>query len=153
MSELKGFKELSARLKRMDSKLAQKVVRRGSARMAQTIAKEMKKNAPRKTGNLKKSITYSNKRNRQGGFSAKVGAFRTGRADGFYAKFIEFGAKKHTIKPKNRKAISFNGAVVKSVNHPGTRARPFIQRSFEQSQKRAVDEAGRIMFKLIADLK
>lgn len=43
----------------------------------------------------------------------------------FYAKFIEDGAKTHTIKPKaknGRKALYINGVWVKRVTHPGVKA-------------------------------
>lgn len=153
MNNIKGFKELSRRLKNMEGKVAQKVVRRGSARMAQIVAKEMKQAVPRGKGNLRKSITYSNKRNRRGGFSAKVGAFRTARADGFYAKFVEFGTKKHTIRGKTKKSVSVGGSQFSEVQHPGNRANPFIEPAFKRSYRRAMNESGRLMFKLIAELR
>lgn len=153
MSDLKGFKELSKTLKNLDGKQKQKVVRRGNAKMAQIIAKEMKMKAPKNSGNLKKSITYNNKRMRSGGFFAKVGAFKTARADGFYARFVEFGTKKHEIKPKNRKVLRVNGGFSKSVTHKGARPKPFLESAFKSSYRRAQNEAGQLMFKLISEIK
>ncbi len=47
-----------------------------------------------------------------------------------YAAIHQFGGKTkpHVIKPRNKKALAFNGKVVKQVNHPGSNipARPFL---------------------------
>lgn len=48
-----------------------------------------------------------------------------------YARIHQLGGKTrpHVIRAKNKKALSFGGRVVKSVNHPGSDipARPFLQ--------------------------
>lgn len=152
MSDFSGFDELARKLQSIDAKLATKVVRRGNARIAQVVAKEMKANAPVKTGTLKKSISYSNKRQRNGGFIAKVGAFTTTRYDGFYANFVEHGTDPHEIKARNKKSLSFSGRNIKSVNHPGSKRKPFIKAAFERSYKRGINESGRLMFKLLSEI-
>lgn len=47
-----------------------------------------------------------------------------------YAAIHQFGGQTapHVIKPRYKKALAFNGLVVKQVNHPGSRipARPFL---------------------------
>lgn len=46
-----------------------------------------------------------------------------------YAKFVHDGTKAHKIRPVNKKALWWTGAyhpVRGEVNHPGTRARPFL---------------------------
>ena len=52
-----------------------------------------------------------------------------------YGVYVEFGTKPHKITAKNGKALAFkmNGqnVVVRSVNHPGTRAQPFVQPAFD----------------------
>ena len=149
MSDVKGFKELSRALKNLDSKTQSKIIRRGTAKMAQVVRKEMRANAPRKSGKLKKSISYKNRRDRRGGYTAQVGAF----SDGFYAKFIEQGTKPHVIKPKRGRSISVKRNQYTEINHPGIKANPFLERSFNKSQKRAMREAGNIMFKLMAAVK
>jgi len=47
-----------------------------------------------------------------------------------YAPFVEFGTKPHTIVPKDKKALYWPGAAhpVARVNHPGTKANPFMER-------------------------
>jgi phage gpG-like protein len=43
-----------------------------------------------------------------------------------YAAAMNNGSKPHVIKPKNKKALAFGGKFYKRVNHPGTKARPFM---------------------------
>lgn len=53
-----------------------------------------------------------------------------------YAPYVEFGTKPHTIYPKDKLALYWPGAAhpVKSVNHPGSRANPFMERIVAASQ-------------------
>lgn len=47
-----------------------------------------------------------------------------------YARFVEFGTAPHVIEPKNAKALYWPGAQhpVKRVNHPGSKANPYMER-------------------------
>jgi len=53
-----------------------------------------------------------------------------------YAPFVEFGTKPHTILPKDKKALFWPGAAhpVRSVNHPGSKPNPFMERIVAASQ-------------------
>lgn len=58
-----------------------------------------------------------------------------------YAAILHFGGqtRPHVIRPKNKKALSFNGLVFKQVNHKGSKfpARPFLpmdERGFLQRE-------------------
>lgn len=46
-----------------------------------------------------------------------------------YGSDVEYGTKPHVILPKNKKALYWKGArhPVGKVNHPGTRAQPFMR--------------------------
>lgn len=50
-----------------------------------------------------------------------------------YAKYVHDGTRPHTIRPRQAQALRFlvGGRVVyaKVVNHPGTRARPFLDQA------------------------
>jgi hypothetical protein len=50
-----------------------------------------------------------------------------------YARFVEFGTAPHRIEPKDKQALYWPGAAhpVRSVQHPGTRANPFMERIIE----------------------
>lgn len=149
---LEGFDELAKGLGRLNVDLRKKIVRRGVSKMAQVTRKRMRQLAPRRTGNLHKNLKYTVRRDRRGGFTAKVGAFNTA----YYAKFLEGGTKPHKITSRKVKKGKIGGlklgfAVYKQVDHPGASKKPFIEKAFNQSQDQAIKEAGDLMFKLIQD--
>ena len=53
-----------------------------------------------------------------------------------YAPWVEKGTGAHTIRPKRKKALYWKGAKhpVRSVNHPGSKAKPFLIPAFEQEK-------------------
>lgn len=52
-----------------------------------------------------------------------------------HAPYVEFGTSPHVIKPRNKKALAFKSGgrtiVVKQVNHPGTKAQPFVRPAYD----------------------
>ena len=97
------------------------IVESGAAIQGEAILR-----APEDEGNLKNSINLDIKNN---GLSAEVAATAE------YAADVEFGTKPHKITAKNGKALAFkkDGKTVfaKSVNHPGTKAQPFLFPAFK----------------------
>lgn len=99
-------------------------------RVGSEIANEAKTIAPYKTGNLKKDIkviSYSHK---------KVVVGNTKLAP--YAKFVYFGTKPHMIKVKKARALANKKSGVvfgKKVNHPGTKANPYLKNAFDNYVK------------------
>ena len=107
--------------------------------------RSMRKNAPEKSGTLKKSIKAKAQAGKQdGGFTARiqVGVFGS---DAYYAKFIEQGTKAHSIpkrkrhKNGKRKVIKIGDNVVDSVEHPGLKEKPFILPAFEQTHQQCLE--------------
>lgn len=53
-----------------------------------------------------------------------------------YAEMVQNGTRPHIIRPRTKQALKFNigGQVVfaKVVHHPGTRARPFLDRALRE---------------------
>lgn len=90
------------------------------------------------SGQLVSSISESHDSN-----SATVGTNKV------YAAIHQFGGqtRPHVILPRNKKALSFGGRVVKKVNHPGSKipARPFLSLTSE--------DEGRIVGRVDAYLK
>lgn len=75
------------------------------------------------SGLLRDSIRYQLT---NGGKGVEIGTDRfAGEWEGGAAA-LHFGTQPHVIKPKSKKALAFNGVVVKRVNHPGLPARPFL---------------------------
>lgn len=54
-----------------------------------------------------------------------------------YARGVEEGTRPHIIRAKNKKALYWEGAKhpVKSVRHPGSRAKPFLMPAFEKEKE------------------
>ena len=57
-----------------------------------------------------------------------------------YAPWVEKGTGAHTIKPKRKKALYWQGAShpVKSVRHPGSAAKPFLIPAFKQEKPKFI---------------
>ena len=57
-----------------------------------------------------------------------------------YAPWVEKGTGAHTIRPKRKKALYWQGArhPVRSVNHPGSKAKPFLIPAFEQEKPKFI---------------
>lgn len=98
-------------------------------RIGSGVRYRAKQVAPYKTGNLKKDIQV---------FDEKIDSFSIGVGNtklAPYAKFVYFGTKPHVIKPKKMKALANkkSGQIFgKSVNHPGTKANPYLEKAFSE---------------------
>lgn len=59
-----------------------------------------------------------------------------------YGRFLEEGTPPHVIRPKNKKALFWNGAAhpVKKVNHPGTKAYPIIEDTLRGNKSRLMKD-------------
>ena len=97
----------------------------------------MKRQAPRKTGRLSRSVAG---RVEQGG---KRGVIDTNVA---YARYVEEGTRAHEIRARNARALYWKGAAhpVRVVRHPGTKANAFIARTREQLRPVAEQELSRV---------
>ena len=58
-----------------------------------------------------------------------------------YAICVEKGTKAHIIRPKNKKALYWKGASrpVKMVNHPGSKAKPYLIPAFESEKDKFIE--------------
>lgn len=54
------------------------------------------------------------------------------------AQFVEFGTRPHIIRAPRGKKLYLGGRFVRSVRHPGARAKPFLHPAFKASRDRAV---------------
>ena len=115
------------------------------AKIALSAVREQKLLAPRKTGNLGRSIHL--------GAVTPTRAETVASAD--YAIYVERGTRPHVIRPRNRKALRWaadsgsarlsgsprtGGRVrfARRVQHPGSKAKPFMV----PGAKKAVEAAG-----------
>lgn len=96
------------------------------------IEAKAKSNVPVDTGHLRRGIT------------TKIGDMEVivHTSNIKYARGVEFGTRPHLIKPKNKKALYWKGAKhpVKSVNHPGSKAKPYLIPAFESEKDNLIKD-------------
>ena len=101
------------------------------------IEAKAKGNVPVDTGHLRRGIT------------TKIGDMEVivHTSNIKYARGVEFGTRPHLIKPKNKKALYWKGAKhpVKSVQHPGSKAKPFLIPAFEKEKEVLIRDLEKII--------
>ncbi|UPK64898.1 hypothetical protein MYP14_05980 [Rhodococcus pyridinivorans] len=109
----------------------QPIMARKAASLTRRISAQAKTNVPVRTGFLGRSI-QEDPLVFAGPFRVTTGV--TATAD--YAGAVHDGTRPHVIRPRNGTHLKFpgrNGPVfARSVNHPGTRPRPFLRNAAEQ---------------------
>ena len=90
------------------------------------VQNEARRRAPVDTGRLRSSIV-----SRAEGGGRSLGYVVGSNVN--YAAAVEFGTAPHVIKPRYKQALYWPGAAhpVASVNHPGTKAQPFLRPAIE----------------------
>jgi HK97 gp10 family phage protein len=129
-----GLSDLQAQLDQLAANIEKKLLR-GALRAGQKVTLERARQGIHSVdGDLAKSLRIST--------SARGGAVKAivkaGNAKAFYARWVEFGTAAHIIRAKNGQAISLNGHLYASLNHPGARARPFMRPALDAA---AVDNS------------
>jgi len=101
-------------------------VKRAVDRTRIDVQNEARRRAPVDTGRLRSSIV-----SRAEGSGRSVGYVVGSNVN--YAAAVEYGTAPHVIKPKYKQALYWPGArhPVAQVNHPGTRAQPFLRPAIE----------------------
>ncbi len=104
-------------------------VKRAVERTRIDVQNEARRRAPVDTGRLRSSIV-----SRSEGAGRSVGYVIGTNVN--YAAAVEYGTAPHVIKPTKKKALYWPGAAhpVASVNHPGTRAQPFLRPAIEMTE-------------------
>jgi len=100
------------------------------------MVNELVRNAPVDKGLLRQSIRYE----------VKGDNIEFNMID--YALFVEYGTVPHVIKAKNAKALHWKSGgkdvFAKWVNHPGTKAQPFIRNSFYHKLKGIIEKSAEL---------
>ena len=109
----------------------QKVLVNSGFNIESKAKKNISSNKSVKTGHLMRSISTDVK-----GLEATI---HTSNLK--YAPMVEFGTKAHIIRPKNKKALYWKGAnrPVKQVNHPGSKAKPYLIPAFEDEKDKFIN--------------
>ena len=105
----------------------QKVLKKSGFNIEARAKRNITNNGSVKTGHLRRGITTD-----VGNMEVTV---HTSNIK--YARGVEEGTRPHIIKAKNKKALYWKGAKhpVKSVRHPGSRAKPFLIPAFEKEKE------------------
>lgn len=119
---------------RLDRAVLNRQLQDASRRELEIAARQVMNRAkvlcPVDTGRLRASIRIESRRT-----FAFRSVFTVG-SDVEYAGFVNDGTRPHIIRPRNAQALRFRvgGRVVfaRVVHHPGTRARPFLDRALRE---------------------
>ncbi len=122
---------------RINTRAYERGLRRVFGRMSDDVARavdrtridvqnEARRRAPVDTGRLRSSIV-----SRAEGGGRSLGYVVGSNVN--YAAAVEYGTAPHVIKPKYKQALYWPGAAhpVAQVNHPGTKAQPFLRPAIE----------------------
>lgn len=140
--EVNGIDELKRALTALPSKLRRKVLVKALRAGARVVQKAARAAAPvlavphpyRTNGLLKRKISV--RVSKQSRSEGNVGVFvnvkplkgggAKNKLDPYYWRFVAFGTRAHTIKPKTAKGLAFGGRVVRMVKHPGSKGQNFL---------------------------
>lgn len=151
---ISGGAELDDLLRTLAPKMEKNIMRAALTRGAKVIMLEAKKLAPvgkpsstnakeygGYAGALRDSIRVTSRFTKTGSVTASVKAGgRTKKgAEVFYAHIVEYGARRHVIKPKTKKRLELGGQFVAgAVEHPGVKGQPFMRPAQDAKWEEAV---------------
>ena len=115
----------------------QKVLKKSGFNIEASAKRNITNNGSVKTGHLRRGITTD-----IGNMEVTV---HTSNIK--YARGVEEGTRPHTIRAKNKKALYWKGAKhpVKSVRHPGSRAKPFLIPAFEKEKEVIIKDLEKVI--------
>ena len=115
----------------------QKVIKKAGFNIERNAKQNITNNGSVVTGHLRRGITTN-----VGNMEATV---HTSNIK--YARGVEEGTRPHIIRAKNKKALYWKGAKhpVKSVRHPGSRAKPFLIPAFEKEKEVIIKDLEKVI--------
>jgi HK97 gp10 family phage protein len=132
-----GIEELQAKLQAIGPKFDRSVRREAIRKAANVVLKEARARVPVKSGKLKKALAVSITATNEGE-GARIGP-RKGK--GRYGHLVEKGVRPHVIRVRDKKVLAEGRRVFgKQVNHPGVKARPYLEPALEAKR----DEVKRV---------
>lgn len=125
---VQGLKELDDALANFPVLLQRKVLRGGLRAGLKPVAEAAREGIRSISGDLAKSVRVGTV-TRNG---VPVATVKAGNSKAFYAHFVEFGTAAHFIGPSSKRALSFLGADVGGVHHPGAQKKPFMRPALDK---------------------
>jgi HK97 gp10 family phage protein len=134
-TKVKGLAEMHKTLQELPVRIERNILRSALAVGARVVAREVKLQAPKDTGELAKGVKVSTD-TRGGRVIAKV---KLTGPHAFIGPWLEFGTKAHKIVAKPGGFLLVGNQFVTSVDHPGIRPRPFMRPAAEQKREEAIN--------------
>ena len=130
-SEIDKFAVELTELSEKNRDNVQKAIKKSAFNIESQAKKNLASNKSVVTGHLRRSIAT-----KMGDLEATI---HTSNVK--YAVIVEKGSKSHVIRPKNKKALYWKGAKrpVKLVNHPGSKAKPYLEPAFESEKDKFIE--------------
>ena len=130
--ELNKFSVETPKLYEKNEALVRQTVKNSAFNIQKNAKSNLTKNKSVDTGHLRRGISTDIK-----GLGATI---HTSNIK--YAPGVEYGTKAHIIRPKNKKVLYWKGAKhpVKKVNHPGSKAKPFLIPAFEKEKDQFLEK-------------
>lgn len=138
LPHVKGLAELDTFLQQLPVKMERNILRSALRAGAKVVQDRAKQNIHSVSGVLAASIKVGT-RARGGKVTATVGTRI------YYAKFVEYGTRPHTIQAKSAESLAIGGlyGFFKSVDHPGiVHPSPFLRPAFDAKVHEAVVAIG-----------
>jgi HK97 gp10 family phage protein len=143
---VEGLERAKRALEALEYKARRRVCQGAVRTAAAEIRNNVKALTPVRTGHLRGQFRLSIRLNRQTGAVAGVikpkptkAQKKRGQAHANkYLHLVVAGTKPHVIKPRDAKAVAFGGVAREAVQHPGSRANPFMDRAYRQSSAPAI---------------
>jgi HK97 gp10 family phage protein len=135
MSEILGLDTVLRNLEKLPFTLREKHMKKALRVAGEFLKERMRERAPDYTGNLRREITST-----VAGTTAAEGVVRVGPSKkAWYAHFIEFGTAGHAIQRKRARVLMdvYGTVYGTSVQHPGTKAAPFIRPTLDEHKDEA----------------
>lgn len=133
-STIEGGRQLDDLLKSLAPKIEKNILRTALRAGGNILRDEARALAPRKSGDLAKSIRVST-RIRKGQVTASV---KAGNRIAYYAYMVEFGTRAHAEKAPKGSAMEINGVARKEVAHPGAQEKPFLRKAADNKFAEAI---------------
>ena len=130
--ELNKFSVEIPKLYEKNEALVRQTVKNSAFNIQKNAKSNLTKNKSVDTGHLRRGISTDIK-----GLGATI---HTSNIK--YAPGVEYGTRAHIVRAKNKKALYWKGAKhpVKKVNHPGSKAKPYLIPAFEKEKDQFLEK-------------
>lgn len=140
--DIRGLREVRDLLRRLPASLERRAYRTAARNALKPVQDRAKALAPVKSGTLRKSIKIRTEKFRtRGGVRAQVWVDpgRKGRPGAHYAHMVEYGTAAHQVPTPygvlhGRKVFIPGVGYRTRIDHPGSRARPFLRPAWDGTQ-------------------